>query len=440
MLNKILITSLMLIALVSNSVHAGPLEDANNLIKQGKPKDAFAILEDLEFEYSGEENFDLLFGYAALEAGHTSLASLAFERVLAVNPDNITARFHLARAFYVLSDFDGARREFEVLLSMNPTSGMRQTIGQYLDAISNRRVGKRTSIASYVQMGLGTDNNINGASATNPVYFPLLATNVTFSADEIKDDDDFYSLGTGLTLVHKLDKQNSVYAGLDVSTQYHQDRRDLDYEIATLNGGFQHAIGNNSYRAGLKGGYMRLNSDDYQQFYSADLEWRHTLEKRTQIGLVGSMTRYLYLNDSSSTEDYDDSKLTISALRLLGEKGNHLISFAAYAGFENDRRETRADGELKYYGARFIGQYSFGDKHNAYLSVNWKDKQYQKQNALFIRDREETQLQAVLGGTIGFGKDWSLRPSVMYVEQDSNIPLYSYDRTSFSVTLRKDIL
>ncbi len=426
--------------LLSAVVHASPVEEANQLILEGKHKEAFAILEELEFEYSGDENFDLLFGFAALEAGHTSLASLALERVLAVNPDNMTARFHLARAFYVLSDYDGARREFEVLLSMNPTSGMRATIGQYLDAIASRKPGKRTNIAGYVSIGVGTDNNVNGATATNPIFIPLIGSNITFAPNELKDDDDFASIAAGMTLVHKLDDQNSLYASMDVNSQTHFDRDDLDYDLLTAGTGLQHAFGNNSLRAGLKGGYMRLDNDDYQQFYSADLEWRRTFAQRTQLGLVGSLTRYLHLDDANQGQDYDDTKLSASVLRILGEKGNHLVSFSLDAGYEDDRREKRADGELKYYTARLVGQMSFTDDHNGFVSLSWKDKEYQDQNALFQKNREEDQLQAVIGGKIGLDKSWSLRPSVMYIEQDSNIPLYSYDRTSFSLSLRKDFL
>ena len=45
---------------------------ANELIGEGRVQEAFELLEPLEFDLSGDETFDLLFGYAALEAGHIS--------------------------------------------------------------------------------------------------------------------------------------------------------------------------------------------------------------------------------------------------------------------------------------------------------------------------------------------------------------------------------
>jgi len=140
---------------------------------------------------SGDENFDLLFGLTALEAGHVSLATLALERVLAVNPDNNTARFHLARAYYVLNDYDGARREFEMLLSMNPTAGIRETVGQYLDAIAARKPTSASVITGFISAGIGSDSNVTGGTATNPIFLSVLGDLFEFPESDLEQRDDY---------------------------------------------------------------------------------------------------------------------------------------------------------------------------------------------------------------------------------------------------------
>lgn len=436
---RLVASMLAVLMTLATAVRADELDQASELIKAGENEQAFRLLEPLEFDRSGEENYDLLFGYAALESGHVSLATLALERVLAVNPDNNTARFHLARAFFTLSDFDGARREFELLLSMNPTSGMRETVGQYLDAIAARRPGAKTRIAGYLSLGIGTDTNVNGATSTNPIYFPLIGDSVRFDRADIRDGDNVRTAGGGLTVIHPFNEQTSVYGSADLLYQQHADRSDLDYGFLSAGAGLQHAIGNHSLRLGLRGGHMVLDDQNYQHHAGIDLEWRRTLAERTQFGLVGAFTRYTHARDIDKVQDYDDSRLTASLLRVTGAQGRNLVSGALEAGHEQDRR-GRDDGAMNYYGLRLTGQVGIGDDHNGFMTLSWKDKRYRQDNFLFSKRRHETLFQAVAGLNIGLAKTFSLRPSVSYTDQESNIPLYSYDRTALSLVLRKDFL
>ena len=188
---RIFQTSLLLVSMLASqwALAQGEVERANQLIGEGKYIEAFELLEPLEFDYSGDETFDLLFGFAALEAGHISLSTLALERVLAVNPDNNTARFHLARAYFVLNDFDGARREFEMLLSMNPTAGIRETVGQYLDAIAAREPQAATVTTGFIAVGFGNDSNVTGGINESPLLTPVGLLPLDESG--LEDEDDY---------------------------------------------------------------------------------------------------------------------------------------------------------------------------------------------------------------------------------------------------------
>ena len=66
---------------LSNEVNAEPdqlLRHADELIQSGKPADAYALLEPLEFKRAGEVRFDYLLGIAALDSGKSDKATLAF--------------------------------------------------------------------------------------------------------------------------------------------------------------------------------------------------------------------------------------------------------------------------------------------------------------------------------------------------------------------------
>ncbi|HRC61052.1 MAG TPA: hypothetical protein PLD53_08800, partial [Candidatus Propionivibrio aalborgensis] len=65
--------TVLLLSAVAQTTLADSLTDqAQALLDQGKAKDAFNLLEPLESQRAGDENFDLLFGIAAIDAGQNT--------------------------------------------------------------------------------------------------------------------------------------------------------------------------------------------------------------------------------------------------------------------------------------------------------------------------------------------------------------------------------
>ncbi len=59
-------------------------------------------------------------------------------------------------------------------------------------------------------------------------------------------------------------------------------------------------------------------------------------------------------------------------------------------------------------------------------------------NPLFVVEREDELYDVVAGASWSIAKGWSLRAQVLYLENDSNIDLFEYDRTDASLNLRVD--
>ncbi len=436
-------TALLLISMLTCQplLAQGEIERANDLIGEGKYIEAFELLEPLEFDYSGDETFDLLFGFAALEAGHISLATLALERVLAVNPDNNTARFHLARAYFVLNDFDGARREFEMLLSMNPTAGIRETVGQYLDAIAAREPTSATVTTGFMSIGYGNDSNVTGGIEDSPLR---LGNDRELPLDEsgLEDEDDYTNFNAGIDLVHRFSDVNSVYIGGDVNDRAHNDRDDLDYTLFGLRTGYQRGVGNQVYRAGITLGQLDVDGDDYQDSEGLEFEWRNTIQQRTQIGVVLSYTEFRHEEDFSldaDDSDYDDTRLSLSALRVLGEQGDKLISAALDIGQEEEVN-FRNGGDVDYVELSLTGQIQFSDDFSGFLLITYAEDDYDEDDVIFLEKRSDSQTTLIGGLVFEFGNDFSIRATAVLSETDSDLPLYDTDREDISISLRKDFL
>lgn len=419
------------------SAAAPEIEQANQLITEGKYIEAFELLEPLEFDLSGDEAFDLLFGFTALEAGHISLATLALERVLAVNPDNNTARFHLARGYFVLNDFNGARREFEMLLSMNPTAGVRETVGQYLDAIAAREPGAKSVWSGYVAFGLGSDTNVTGGTSNNPIFYPGVDQSIELPDSDVEDEDNYANLTAGLDFVHRFSDANSVYAGGDLNNRVHDDRSDLDYILTSLRGGYQRAFGNQAIRAGLGLGYMKLDDDPYRESDTIELEWRNTPAQRSQVGVVLTQSRYRHRDRLDEVSDYDDTRLNLSYLRVVGEEGDKLVSTAIDFGRE-DEINDRADGDADYVELSVTGQMQFSDRSSGFLLLSYLEIDYQRENSLFAEKRNESQTSLVGGLVFEFAHSLSVRATAVISDTSSNFSVNDTSREDISVTLRKD--
>src|SRR5260221_10099713 len=160
------------LTLAAAGVLAAPGDDIKVLLEQGKAAEAYA--EGKKYpDQLGEPGFDFYFGIAAIDAGHAGEGVLALERYLLNFPDNISARLHVARGYYVLGDDARAREEFDALQKLNPPEDVAATIQQFLDSIRLRESRYSLTTGGYVELGIGSDSNVNaGASSSTAQISP----------------------------------------------------------------------------------------------------------------------------------------------------------------------------------------------------------------------------------------------------------------------------
>lgn len=413
------------------------LEEIEALAASGQCAEAYAIMAPLEIQMAGDIEFDLLFAHCALEVDQTGLAMLALERVLSAEPANKSARFLLARAYYRLNAIDGARREFELLLSLNPSPGLRASVGQYLDAIAGSRPGAARSLTGYFEFGLGHDDNVTGGASRDLIYLPGLEQNLRLVANELEDADGYGVIATGIDTLHRVGKSGSFYAGADLSARSHHDRSDVDYLLAALRAGYTHGWRNQALRFGLGAGQWRIDDAAYQDFRSLELEWRSTLSRRNQIGVTAVFDRYRHRESADRTLDYDDSRLRLSYSRLLGPRADRLLSLSLDHGQEDDV-EDRDDGKRDYLGLTITGQMGFGDALSGFLILASQKDDYSRINPLFAQKRSESQKQIAVGIVWEFRKRMSLRTTLAATDIDSSFSIYDSSGTDFSIVLRRD--
>ncbi|HEY5994663.1 MAG TPA: tetratricopeptide repeat protein [Gallionellaceae bacterium] len=424
------------------------LHDADELMKAGKPADAYALLEPLEFEHAGEERFDYLLGVAALDSGKPDKATLAFERVLMVNPNSAGARLELARAYYQLGDTLRARTEFETVLKQNPSPAARATIQKYLDAIAAQEPG-RTHLAGYIEGTLGRDSNVNNATAQSQVSVNIPGVGMSLVAlnpTSMKMADNYYGLAAGGEAVHGLNQNWGVYAGADLRQRTYASQKNFDSLGAEARAGAIYGAEANRMRFGVLGGTYTLGPTRNRNSAGFNADWGHAFSPGNQVNLFGQYLQYRFADIAMQVNDFNQQVVGAGWVHVLAD-GKSMLSGSVYGGREQDTSSIittatpsggRTDGAKRFGGLRIGGQTNWGEQTLLFANAGWQSGSYSRTNPFFLVQRSDKFQDLTLGANWHWDALWSVRPQLSYARNQSNIAIYSYNRADVSVTLRRD--
>lgn len=434
-----------------------PLRDADALLQAGKPADAYALLEPLEFARAGELRFDYLLGIAALDSGKPDKATLAFERVLAVDPHFAGARLDLARAYYQLGDLPRAKTEFELVLKQNPPEVARVTIQKYLDAIAVYEQAQRTRVGGYVEGVLGRDSNIANSSTQTFTF----ASNSIWSLSGFNQvppsstlEGNYEAVNAGLAVNHRLNARWGVFGNADLRQHGNTQHTAYDSAAVDVQLGLSLQNGASGYRLSLTGG--QTDSAHTMHRYSQGLAgaWQYSASPSRQYSAFGQWSQNRasgYPATSPGTDariegDTDQLVLGAGGVQLFTDTPGALFG-SLFIGQEKDVAPVisagltdggREDGRKNFLGVRLGLQTTLSSAWEATASLGWQAAKYANVNRMIMDNRSERQTDLSLGLAWRMSKSWVLKPQLNFTHKDSNVALYSFDRTDLSLTLRND--
>ena len=413
------------------------LEKAEGLLKANDYEAAYALLEPWEVAGAGDQVYDYLLGTAALESNRPSKASFVYERILAVTPSYSGVRADMGRAYMALGDYGRAKIEFESVLSIQTLPpDLRSAVEQYAKAAEARAQNKPTVATGYVEVGIGSDNNIGSATALGSINLPTTGLYAPAPPTGRQTPDNYSALGLGGEVNHQLSNQWGLYGGGDYRGRAYQQYADSGY--ATLDGrfGLSYTGGPWLLRAGFSAQQYSLNQSRIRDTLGATLEWRLALSQSSQLSLGTSYSDAKYVLSTSSNQDTQTSALTAGWLTALGD-GSAVFSLTGSFGMERGVG-GRDDGDRRFYGPRLTLQKNFAEKMGGYASLGATFSKYTGTNSLYLLSRDESLYDIALGVTWTVGKGLTVRPQFSALRNASNADLYSYDKNDFSVNLRFD--
>ena len=441
-MKRLLLALGLCLLVAANAVLAAnpDLEKADALVKEGKAAEAYALLEPFEFEQSGNIRFDYLLGIAALDSGKPDKATIAFERVLAADPNFAGARIDMGRAYFQLGDITRAKTEFESVLTQNPPPAAKATIEKYLAAIEQRQSVKQTKATGYIEASLGHDTNVNYATSQSQIAVPALGNLIfTLNPTGVKAPDSYLGIGLGGEVSHQFSPKLGVYAGADVRSR--NNRTENQFDSISVDGRAGAALGEgaNIVRLGVLSGRYELDHRTNRDTNGFNAEWRHRVDPTNQVSVFGQYVR-LRFEPTISVNNFDQSTYGVNWLRVVGE-GKGLLSASLFGG--DERAPLRADGGKSFYGLRLGGQAQLNEKTELFGGIGAQFSKFDLANAAFSSPtdsltRDDKQYDANIGINWHYDKLWTVRPQISYLRNNSNIVIYQFDRTDVSITVRRD--
>lgn len=403
------------------------LQRAGELIKSQQAEEAYALLAPLEDELAGSRDFDYLLGMAALDSDRFGLAILALQRAVAVAPAFAGARMELARAYYEVKEYEHALKEFEILKRQHPPKYMLNVIESYIQSIQYQKTGKPESrFLAYVESVAGHDSNVN--SATDEETF----LGFTLSEQSREISSPFLSLNTGFSWLLPAGRNSRLIALANFKRRVNTEASFVNSTAMDGSLLFQQGFGKHNLTIGLSGSQLKVAGKENNQISGTLLQWRQVFSKAFAVGVNTRFSRIDYPAESAIREvDQIISALTMDyfpGLRQSMKLGLQLFSGTEFKEGQSSPYERNLSGGRIQFMQQLPANISWS------LGLGMSNSEYQ--GPFFGRERVDEQADVNLSLNWAPYKSWVFTSKLSSISNGSDITIYEYKKTSFSLAAR----
>ena len=414
------------------------VEGISDLLSAGKNKEAYAQAKSLQPAHEGEPDFDFAFGLSALASGHLSEGVLAFERIVALQPSNAKARFQLARAYYQIGDNVRAQREFDQLAQAATSEHDKEVIHTYLSAIRQRELLYQTTSSAYLQLGAGFDTNINSAP-TGDLADNLLP--IHLGPDATDKRDAFGALALGGQIDHPLTRRVGLYGQLDGQFYRYRDQNEFNNNLAFGQLGVKWNYRNYLVKASALAQAFTIDNNLNRKLYGTTIEVLNGLSSQYTLGTALNYLDITY--PEQPLRDSNQMTLGVNLAKRWASRGEPMAYTGLFGGKESSKDQSegaRSIADRKLYGIQAGFTYKLSDTVGTRLALLGQKSEYSAPflGLSILPKRSETFRSAELSMTWLAGNKWKAIVTYGYSNSSSDIDMYTYSRTKYSLNIRRD--
>jgi tetratricopeptide (TPR) repeat protein len=401
-------------------------QQAETLLASGKTANAYELLRAYESEFTSNPYFNYLLGIAALDYGLSGEAILRLRRAVAGAPQFPAARMELARALYDAGDYAEARPMFVALLGENPPPEIGSVLDSYLHAIDARPSSPPSRFLPYAELLTGHDSNANGATENEQFL------GFTLNPENQKTGSAFLETAAGFDWNLPRSAEFGWFVGARASLRDNPDAEFVDARILSGLISMNWRRGALFGRAGVSG-YGASRDGKFNESYSGlDLMLGRSLNSSWDVSLAVRSGALDY-TESIDVLDVNRTLYTVAATYRFASLGR--LSIEAIGGNDDEQQSGSPYGNSRN-GARIGLTASLGD--SAFLIASLSSLTSDYDGLFFGGAREDQQLSSLLQFEFRdvFTNGLTLAPRLRYVDNDSDVELYTYNRTEVGLMIR----
>ena len=402
------------------------LGQAESLLASNDVQGAWNLLQPLESEFSGNAYFDYLLGVAALDSGRTADAILSLTRAALQAPQFSGARMELARAHFEAGEQERARALFVALLAENPPAGVRSVIDQYIVAIDARPAGPPSDFHPYAELMVGYDDNANGSTSDQQFL------GFTLDPENLATESSFLEGAAGFNWTVPRSTSFAWHLGAHAGYRNNPDASFVDAGILSGLGGMIWRNGANFGRFNVDAYAATRDGEPSESYSGANLLLGRNLNDRWELSLALRAGALRY-DEAIDVLDVNRILYTLGVAYRFQSRGRFVVE--AIGGSDSERQDGSPYGNSKL-GARISVNTAVGESTYLFASLGSLTSDYD--GLFFGTTREDTQLTSILQFEFRdvLTDGLTIAPRLRYIDNDSDVSLYNWDRTEVGLLIR----
>jgi len=416
---------------------ADVLARATALSQAGDHAQAYALLQAEEDTFIGEIDFDYALGRAALNAGRPDRATIAFSRVLALDPGHAGARIDMGRAYLALGNWAQARAAFEALLALDPPPALRAQLLVYLGEARGER-GTGASARGYLSVFGGTSSNVNQAPGESQVFVPGLVAVLQLADQNVRKEDSFAGVSGGIEAAIPLSGRAALIGGAEFLSRANAHESAFDIGGIAVNAGLAWEGARHVVRGQLQAVRSTLGGSTSREISAFSLDFAETSAAPGTLGtLFGFLQAGSYRHPPADLKIFDADFLSVGAGANMHIDQKSTASVVLLAGGDQDRGGNPS-GNRSGLGVRLSWERVLGPKLRLAVLAGVQNSQYDAVDPAFLVRREDRRSDLESFFRVELAPKLELRFGVLRSVQDSNIAIYEFSRSDWTLTLRRD--
>jgi hypothetical protein len=369
-------------------------------------------------------------GNELLAAGNYTAARQAFTEALEADPSSVEAHLGRARTYYAAGEYARAQVEFESVLGydLEAVADDLGTLTAIYDGIAEDYAeGRSWSPFYYAETGIGSYRQNSSKS-----------TDLFGGAG---DYDTFLPIRVGGGWNAPTGGRHSFNGLLDYRFRWYDDKDRRNDSDLRWNFNLSRPVDDDNLRFGVRGRVSYRGDGQHRNDYGLFATYALGFGPNDRLTVTGEVRERRYPSGRLRSRTRDIAELTAIWRHSL-PNGRTSVSLGGSVA-EEWATQGRVDGDASTWSIRSSIDHEFTDRLDGFFFLEYWDEGYNEERPVATTDpdllaRRSDELVYAGGGLVWtFAPGWTLRPTIEYDWEDSNIPALAYSKVEGWVTVRR---